>query len=263
MKKEKLIMRKKAVTVATILMLLALVVPGVVAAGPRGLESVENGNAIVYVIHGIPGADLGLDPALPVDVLVNDAICLLEGFEFGEITPPQSLPAGTYNIKISLADPTDPCSGSPVIEADVPFAADESATVIAHLTEAGDPTASKFVNDVTPTGRGKARVAVRHTAAAGAVDVDVRRPLEPTPFLFIEDLTNPNEAQTEIRPGEWDVTIYPADDPNPVFGPVTVQFRPFTGFFVYAVGTPGTGTFTLIPHVIYGLHPVHRMPYGR
>lgn len=256
-------MRKKAVSVATILMVLALVVPGVAAAGPRDFESVENGDAMVYVIHGIPGDDLGLDPALPVDVLVNDAICLLQGFEFGDITPPQSLPPAVYNIKIGLANMADPCSEPAVIEADVEFFADESATVIAHLAEDGTPTATKFVNDVSPTARGKARVAVRHTAAAPAVDVDVRRPLKPTPFLVIEDLTNPNEAQTEIRPGEWDVTIYPANDPTPVFGPVTVEFTPFTGFFVYAVGTPSTGTFTLIPHVIYGLRPVNRMPGGR
>jgi hypothetical protein len=245
-------------------MLLALIVPSVAAAGPRGLEVIQNGNADVYIIHGINGTDLGLpDPALPVDVLVDDALCLLEGFQFGEITPPQSLPAGTYNIKISLADPANPCGNPAVIEADVPFAADESATVIAHLDELGAPTATKFVNDVSPTARGKARVAVRHTAAAGAVDLDVRRPLRAMPNLFIEDLTNPNEVQTEIRPGEWDVTVYPADDPNPVLGPATLELAPFTGYFIYAVGTPANGTFDVILHVLSGLRPVHRMPFGR
>jgi hypothetical protein len=100
--------------------------------------------ANVRVAHGIPGQDLGADPALPVDVLVNDSICLLEGFTFGEFAGPVELDPGTYNIKISLASPSDACSNPPVIEADVPFDAGEDATVIAHLSEAGDPTASKF-----------------------------------------------------------------------------------------------------------------------
>jgi hypothetical protein len=99
--------------------------------------------ANVRVAHGIPGQDLGADPALPVDVLVNDSICLLEGFTFGEFAGPVELAPGTYNIKISLAS-TPACSNPPVIEADVPFDAGEDATVIAHLSEAGDPTASKF-----------------------------------------------------------------------------------------------------------------------
>jgi hypothetical protein len=253
-------MRKTQFTVATVFLLVALVLPGVAAARAPVFVADENGDATVYVIHGIPGDDLGLDPALPVDVLVDDTLCLLEGFEFGDIAGPVPLAPATYNIKIMLADADNPCTGSVAIEADVPFDPDENATVIAHLTEAGAPTATKFINDVSPTGRGKARVAVRHTAAAGAVDVDVRRPLKPTPWLVIPGLANPDEAITEIRPGDWDVTVFPAGELDPVFGPATLTLKPFTGFFVHAVGTPANGTFTVIVHVIYGLHPVKWMP---
>ena len=45
-------------------------------------EPMAPGTATVYVLHGIPGEDLGLDPELPVDVSVNGA-CALPGFTFG------------------------------------------------------------------------------------------------------------------------------------------------------------------------------------
>ena len=70
----------------------------------------------VYVVHGIPAADLGLDGDLPVDVSLNGA-CTLEGFTFGEIIGPVPLDAGSYDIAISLANADAPCGNAPVIEA--------------------------------------------------------------------------------------------------------------------------------------------------
>ena len=73
-------------------------------------------NASVRVVHGIPGADVSpaIDPATPVDVQVNGAICLLQGFTFGEISGPYTLPAGSYTVAISLANSLEPCSGDAV-----------------------------------------------------------------------------------------------------------------------------------------------------
>ena len=53
---------------------------GTPAADADGHES------MVYVVHGIPGQDLGLEPALPVDVSVNGA-CALESFAFARCDP--------------------------------------------------------------------------------------------------------------------------------------------------------------------------------
>ena len=46
-----------------------------------------------------------------------------------------------------------------------------NATVVAHLTADGKPALTPFVNDVSAVPAGQARVTVRHTAAAPAVDV--------------------------------------------------------------------------------------------
>jgi hypothetical protein len=215
-----------------------------------------DGDAAVYVIHGIPGQDLGLDPALPVDVLVNDALCALSDFRFGQTAGLLALPAGTYNIKISLANAADPCSNGAVIDADVPFAAGENATVIAHLTAGGAPTASKFVNDVSALNPGTGRVIVRHTAAAPMVDIKIEFSRKFNPLVtMIEGLSNPEQAgPLAVRPGLYDVTIFPAGSDQPVAGPVRIGVKPFTAYAYYAVGSLDTGSFTLLAQT-FNLRP--------
>ena len=229
--------------------LLALVLALVLSLGfasPAAAATDGGRKAKVYVIHGIPGQDLGLDPALPVDILVNDAICLLKGFEFGQIVGPVRLNEGTYNFKISPANSSAPCSNAPVITADVPFARGETATVIAHLTEAGAPTASKFVNDVSRIMPMMTRLTVMHTAAAPAVDLGVEVMLGDLKFgTKVGPLSNPNQlGPVNIPAYSYDVTLYPAGTDTAVFGPITVDLKSRNAYFVYAVGSLTNNTFT-------------------
>jgi hypothetical protein len=208
-------------------------------------------NAFVYVIHGINGLDLGLPSAdLPVDVLANDAICLLQGFTFGAIAGPVELAPATYNLKISIANPSAPCSNAAVIEADVPFAAGEVSTVIAHLTEAGAPTASKFVNDISRLPVRMARLAVRHTAAAPTVDILVETQVKGmTQSVLVEDLSNPNQAGPLMVPARsYSATIFPANSTTAVAGPIDFTLKSRKATFIYAVGTLANGTFGVIVH---------------
>ncbi|MEP0765984.1 MAG: DUF4397 domain-containing protein [Fimbriimonadia bacterium] len=187
-------------------------------------------NASLYVVHGINGGDLGLDEALPVDVYVNDSLAI-PGFTFKAVVGPLSLPAGSYDIAIKLAN-TD----ITVIEATVPFASGENATVIAHLTEGGAPTASKFTNNVSLPGFFRSRVIVHHTAAAPAVDVYLKR----LPFfspLVVQDFANGEQASALIGSGIYRLWLTPAGTTTPVLGPATALFIPRTTYLVYAVGT--------------------------
>jgi hypothetical protein len=240
----------------------ALPVTAAVADDEGDDESPDGGAGMpaaaqVWVVHGIPGGDLGLDPALPVDVLVNDALCVLAGFSFGQIEGPLPLAEGTYNLKISLASATEPCGNAAVIEADVPFVAGESASVVAYLTEAGAPTAGKFVNDLSRPGPSKARLIAQHTAAAPAVDVRITRPRYPFARpLVVEDFANGDQAVAEIGAGKISVSIAPAGSMTPVFGPVELQLREHRAYLVYAVGGVASGSFTLlVQEVMTGVQP--------
>lgn len=229
----------------------------VLVLGLAGFAAAQ-GTAKVYVVHGIPGLDIGADPALPVDVVINGA-CAITNFQFGQVVGPVELPADTYSVAIQLYDATGNCGGAVAIgPVDLPFEAGKIYTVIAHLTDAGAPTASLFTNDLGPTGPGNTRLIVHHTAWAPEVDVTVARdpyapPQAKAPKLFVGDFANGDQVQADVRPGTWYVSLAPAGSGMTLIGPVPVELEPFTGYLVFAVGSLENGTFTFIIKPIDGL----------
>jgi hypothetical protein len=226
-------MRFRPLFFLVFLLTLALVTTGAALA--------NDATGTVTVIHGVPG--------LTVDVYVNGQLTL-PGFEPGTVTDPLQLPVGDYEIIIVPAggDPSNPAiSGSATVTAGL------NASVVAHLTEAGAPTLSVFVNDVSAIMDDTARLVVRHTAAAPAVDValfddddaDADDLVE-----VIEDLANPNEAQVEVPEDDYAVTISPAGSDVPVFGPVEVELEDEVSHIFYAVGSLADGSFELLKQEI-------------
>lgn len=253
----------KKVSILTTIALVALV-GGAVAA--------DDSMTTAYVVHGIPGQDFNLDPALPVDVEVSGLGCALQGFSFGDRVGPLNVPAGDYDITVSLADVDNPCEGADVIVlSGVPLAAGANSTIIAHRTSDGSPgagdqldlgvTASLVGNDFTATSRGKARLIAQHTALAPAVDVVVSRDYSnpQAPNVTVPGFTNPSadcdaclsQINAEFRPGNWDVAL--ELDGATVFGPDTLKLKPFNALYVYAVGDFFTGSFQYLVFAEDGL----------
>ena len=163
-------------------LVLLLLGGGVLLAAPAAQAA---GKATVSVLHAIPGAT--------VDVYANGSL-LLKNFKPGTLTAPQMLPAGTYDLKVVKAGAG--ANGAAVVEAKgtkVPAGA--NITVVAHLDANGKPALTPYVNDVSMVPAGKARVVVRHDAAAPAVDV--RAGGKPV----FTGLTNPNQDSAEVAAG--------------------------------------------------------------
>jgi hypothetical protein len=193
------------------------------------------------VVHGITGQDLNLSPDLPVDVFVSNVGCVLTDLRFGDIEGEFELPAGTYDIEVSLSDGN--CGGAVAVSATgVPFAEGENATVIAHLDASGAATASKFVNDLSRAGFFRGRAVAHHTAAAPAVDIRVSR------FgrnqLELLGVTNGLSGGGDLFLGRYGVSIAPAGG-HPIFHD-RLRVRPNQTALVYAVGSVSSGTFQLL-----------------
>lgn len=198
------------------------------------------GTANVFIVHGIPGNDLGLNKALPVDISV-DGSCAITNFKFGDIAGPVELPAGKRTIAISLRDKVNPCGGTVAIgPANIKFSEGENATIIAYLKNNGTPSARKYTNDTSSALGGRARVAIHHTANAAAVDVAI------SDKLFLNRFRNGEKFAAEIPNGEQSVTLYAAGTDTAAFGPVTLDLDKKTGYLIYAVGTVESGTFTVL-----------------
>lgn len=210
-------------------------IPLALAAAPAQASS---SNATVYVLHAVPD--------LPVDVYVNGEV-LLPDFQPGTLTDAQSLPAGDYDLAVrpAGADPASP----PAIEANaVAVPAGANITVVAHLTESGDPTLTPFVNDTASLPAGEAGLTVRHTAAAPAVDVRANG------AVALAGLTNPNEASATVPAGTISADVTLAGTDTVAIGPADLDLAEGTRTIVYAWGSAEAGNLALAVQTLTGLH---------
>lgn len=185
--------------------------------------------AALSVFHGVPG--------LTVDVYVNGALTL-DNFEPGTFAGPLELPAGTYSVAVTAADAVD--ASAPVIgPVDLALKRGKNYTAVAHLTEAGAPTASLFTNDTRRVKRGDGRLTVRHVAAAPAVDVLAGG------AVAIAGLTNPNEAKLKLPAGTISAAVAAAGTTAPLIGPADIEIAKRTNTIVYAWGSLEAGNLAV------------------
>jgi hypothetical protein len=194
--------------------------------------------ATVSILHAVPDT--------PVDVYANGER-LLDDFQPGTLTDPLELPAGSYDLALFPADAADG-SGAPLLSANgVAVPAGANATVVAHLTAEGQPALTPFVNDVSAVPAGQARVTVRHTAAAPAVDVRAGgTPVAP-------GLTNPDEATLTVPAGTVNADVVLAGTQTVAIGPADLTLPEGTTTIVYAWGSEDAG-FELAVQTISGSH---------
>ena len=186
-------------------------------------------DAQVRVVHGIPG--------LPVDVYVNGERAL-DDFQPGEVAGPLALAPGDYQIDITAADAED--ASEPALSGSASVPDGGTVSLVAHLSEAGEPTLTPFVDDVSELEAGQARLAVRHTAAAPAVDVLAGG--DPV----VTGLTNPNEEVLELPAGTVSAAVAPAGSTDPVIGPADLPLEAGALTNVYAIGSLDEGTLDLV-----------------
>lgn len=222
------IRRRATITLSAAAMLVAAF------AGPASAQADEG---TVTVVHGVPD--------LAVDVYVNGEVTL-EDFEPGTITDPLTLPAGDYELEVRPAG-EDPES-DPAISGNATLPAGASASIVAHLDADGEPTLSAFVNDTDEIGAGDARLTVRHTAAAPAVDILADG------SAIVSGLANPDEATTEVPAGTYEAAVALEGTTDPVIGPTDLTLDEGTGYIVYAIGSADDGNLDLLVQTISGLH---------
>jgi hypothetical protein len=139
-----------------------MAVAGLLVAGTFATSPAQAaGTAQVSVVHGIPNT--------PVNVFVNDKLTLPD-FKPGTVAGPLSLLGGSYTVTVFPAADTAG-AGTPVIKATATIQAGHSYSLVAHLTTAGKPALTAFVNDTSAMPAGMGRLIVRHVAAAPTVDV--------------------------------------------------------------------------------------------
>lgn len=213
-------------------------VTAVAALALAAPASAQGGDATISVLHGVP--DLTVDVYAGGEELLGD-------FAPGTLTDPVQLPAGDYDLAVYPAG-ADPASTEPAISAEgVTVPGGANITVVAHLGEDGTPRLTPFVNDASAVSAGQARLTVRHTAAAPAVDV--RAGGSPV----ISALTNPNEQSLEVPAGTVSADVVLAGTDTVAIGPADLNLAEGTNTIVYAWGSGDAG-YELAVQTISGAH---------
>jgi Domain of unknown function (DUF4397) len=224
-------------TVKRIIAVLAVALTAGAGLLLTGTPATAQDTATVSVVHGIPNT--------PVNVFVNGK-ATLNDFKPGTVAGPLQLPAGSYEVKVFPASNTAG-TGTPVIQATASVQAGQNVTLVAHLTADGKPTLTPFVNDTAPIAAGMARVVVRHTAAAPAVDVRANGK------VAFAGLTNPNQAMADLPAGSITADVVLAGTSTVAIGPATLSPAEGSETIVYAIGSAAQKTLALVVQTIPGL----------
>jgi hypothetical protein len=213
---------------------------GLMVAGPAAVAaSADDDSAqtsMVSVFHGVPG--------LTVDVYANGER-LLGDFKPGTVTKPQALDAGTYDIQVFEAGQGP--DGTPAVQKSIKVPEGANATIAAHLSADGKPQLTSFVNDTSTVDAGKARLTVRHVAAAPAVDV--RAGGQPV----FEGLTNPNQESTVVDAGTVSADVTLAGTDTVAIGPADLNLKEGSDNIAYAWGSANDKNLALATQTLSGM----------
>jgi hypothetical protein len=202
------------------------------------------GDAYIYFVHGIPGRDVAtnLDPNFPVDVLLNDDLCIERQITFGAIIGPLALPAGAYDVKVSPANLFVPCSNTPIAETTVTLKADEDVTVLTALNTKGQPAILNLANNLSEISADQARIVLTNAADAPALQVTVQLVNSSQQYNYT---VNPGQKVLASLPA-GDYTIEVQANSTVLVPAEPVVLASLSDNLIYAVGESSNGSVMLI-----------------
>ena len=227
--RKQLSLRRKAGMLGTVAALAAVTaIPFATAA--------QDENAMVRVLHGAGDA-----PA--VDIYADGGL-IGEGLAFSQITDYLQVPGGEYQIQVVPNGATLE-EGPIVIDAALTFDAGTMTTVAATGSLASGIVPQVILDDPAPSSD-TAQLRVAHLSAdAPAVDI-----APDGGDALIEGLEYPNDTGYLALPGgAYDLEIRPAGSTDVAFDIPEITIADGVSYTVYAVGSLGDGTFTVVPAV--------------
>jgi len=199
--------------------LAALALGAAVVAAPTA-SAQDAGTADLVIVHGLRGftADLYVDGKL-----------LINTFQPERSTDPMAVPAGSHLVEIREAGTG--ADTTPAVTATIDLAAGNRYDAVAHVDQAGAPTLSLFLDDVSPLPPGQARAVVRNTAATGPIDVRFG------PTVAAAALANGAGSTTLLPAGVYELAVSAAGTPTPITPTRNVTYPEGTASFMYLIGS--------------------------
>jgi hypothetical protein len=214
----------------------ALIAAVLVVAGSAAPATAQAPTGTVTVVHAFRG--------LVADVYLDGKVAL-QGFQPERTTEPLQLPAGDHQVAVREAK-ADP-SSKPAVAGTLKVTAGGNISAVVHMAQDGSPTMTQFDNDVTKVAPGSARLVIRHTAAAPAVNVVV----DGSPLAT--NLSNPNQSSSRELPASAHEVTIDAAGGGAVIAPNTITLADGTEQILYLIGKASDNSVGLLTQTVQGL----------
>ena len=205
-------------------------------------------NAYLYLVHGVPGLDYSTstDPQFPVDVLLNDEVCYIHGLAVGTINGPLTLAAGTYDVKISIANTLAPCTNSPLVDSTITLNGGKNVSAVFTLTSTGTPTLETFTNAFNAVTANDGRVLFALPADSPAVQVILEN--TSTQKLYTYSVNPGALLNVSLPAGNYTVEVN--EGTTTLVPSTTVVLSSQSVTMLFAIGEASNNTVTLLTKTI-------------
>jgi hypothetical protein len=211
---------------------LALLAVGVVTLAAVTISPSYAANSTeVYIVQGLPGKTLDVE---------IDGKSVADGVKTAEVAGPFKVKPGKNTVTFSE-------NGSQLLENSFSIKKGGKADVVAHLpaSSSGDPLVTVYKYEDVNVPKGKAFLAVAHTAAVPPADVKVNGQ------VLFANIANGESLDLTVPVATYKVSIVPAGKEKPVFfGPVSLTVKGGAINRVYALGDPEKKTMNVAVHVL-------------
>lgn len=189
----------------------------------------------VTIVHGLP--------RFTADIYVNGDL-VLSGFKPREVTDPIELPAGDYQVDIRDAGAA--ASSDPALSAEITVPGGQDLSVVAHLDENAAPTVSVFEDRVSRVPAGRARLLLRHQAAAPPIEARAAGR-----SLFT--VSSGEQAERVLSAKTHELAVVTADGADPLIDPTTLELDEGAAYFVYLIGSSEDQTLDVMVQAVAGI----------
>jgi len=213
-------------------------------------------DASIFLVHGIPGADLGEDPTFPVDIYIN-GIKKVINVKYGQIKGLFKITPGNTTISVYQAGQGPEAGYEPLLEENFNFQKNEMASVVGYLVSEDDVRLAKFDVDLAPAGDpSKNRVVIHNTSAETSLGIILANK---GPELY------PSMGATLLEPGDkfageiaqkglygakkafsWILSAFKEGRIDHPFYSKAFAVKPGQAALIYAVGSDATKTFKIL-----------------
>ena len=176
-------------------------------------------NAYLYIAHAASGRNISsaTNPAYPVDLSLGGH-CVLQGLTFGEIRGPVTSPAGTYAVKVSVADALNPCGNAAVFSGAIVLAAGSTSLGIVTLNGSHQVIGEIFAINLSAVAAGTSRVVVANTTPDNLTGTLTAGDSGMSPESA--NIAAGTVVPVTVSAGEYSLTVYPEGSSNKATGPV-------------------------------------------